>query len=203
MKKCNFMKFKNNKHFYFLIALTFTILSCESEYSKLVKREISAGVKNDSLFFGMKFNDTKQEFFDICQELNNKKMVTHGPQNKFVEYTIKPNKEGESSIQMLFYGIFDKERIMTGLNMRFSYNGWSPWNEKYYADELIPKLKDTLKKWFPGNEFIKVDMKELKKVAFIKIDGNRQIKMYSLDNKVVSVKIEDLGKKSEYNDLTK
>lgn len=203
MKKYNFMKFRINKHFYVLIVLIFTILSCESEYSKLVKREFSTGVKNDSLLFGMKFNDTRQEFFDICKELNNKKLVTHGPQNKFVEYIIKGNEEDESSIQMLFYGIFSKENIMTGLNMQFSYNGWSIWNKKYFADALIPKLKDTLQKWFPGNEFITVDIKELNKEAFIKIDGNRQIKMFSLDSKVVSVKIENLFKKSEYNDLAK
>ncbi len=45
--------------------------------------------------------------------------------------------------------------------------------------------------------------KELNKEAFIKIDGNRQIKMITLDSKVVSVKIEDLDKKSEYNGLAK
>ena len=41
------------------------------------------------------------------------------------------------------------------------------------------------------------------KETFIKIDGNRQIKMYVLDDKLVSVKIEDLDKKSEFNDLAK
>jgi len=203
MGKYNFMKFSINKQFYFIIGLTFIILSCESDYSKLVKREFATGVKNDSLFFGMKFNDTQQDFFDICKELNSKKLVTHGPDNKFVQYFIKPNDENESSIQMLFYGIFDKERIMTGLNMRFSYSGWAPWNRQYYSDELIPKLQDTLLNWFPGNEFIKMDIKKLSKEIFIKIDGNRQIKMYSLDDRVVTVKIEDLDKKSDYNDLTK
>ncbi len=203
MRKYNFMKFRINKHFYVLIVLIFTILSCESEYSKLVKREFATGVKNDSLLFGMKFNDTKQEFFTICQELNDKKLVTEGPQTRFVEYVMEADEKDGSSIQMLFYGIFNKENIMTGLNMQFSYNGWSIWNKKYFADALIPKLKDTLQKWFPGNEFITVDIKELNKEAFIKIDGNRQIKMITLDSKIVSVKIEDLDKKSEYNGLAK
>ena len=203
MKKCNFMKFRINKQFYFLIVIIFTMLSCESDYSKLVKRELATGVKNDSLFFGMRFNDTRQEFFGICQELNSKKLITHGPQNRFAAYTMKPNNVDESSIQMLFYGIFDKESNMTGVNMRFSYNGWFPNNKKYYADKLIPQLKDTLQKWFPGNDFLKVDLKELNKETFIKIDGNRQIKMYVLDDKEVAVRIEDLDKKSEYNDLSK
>ncbi|PHS54429.1 MAG: hypothetical protein COB01_01810 [Lutibacter sp.] len=193
------MKFKINNNYYFLLVLVFTLLSCESEYSKLVKKELATEIKNDSLFFGMKFNDTKQEFFDICQELNEKELVSHGPENKFVEYIIKaPNDDG-SSIQMLFYGIFSKKNIMTGLNMRFSYNAWSPWNKKLSADKLIPNIKDTLQKWFPGNEFIKVDLKDLNNEVYVKIDGNRQIKMYTIDEKVVAVKIEDLDKKSEYN----
>lgn len=203
MRKYNFMKFKINNNYYFLIVLAFTLLSCESEYSKLVKKELATGIKNDSLFFGMKFNDTKQEFFDICQELNNNELVSHGPENKFVEYTIKATNDDGSSIQMLFYGIFSKKNIMTGLNMRFSYNAWSPWNNKLNADKLIPSIKDTLRKWFPGNEFIKVDLKELNNEVYVKIDGNRQIKMYTLDKKVVVVKIEDLDKKSEYNGNSK
>ena len=211
MKKCNFMKFRINKYFYFLMAIVFVISSCESDYSKFVKRELATGVKNDSLFFGMKFNDSKTDFFDICQELNEKEIVTHGPQNKFVKYSMESNGDGESNIQMLFYGIFDKDNMkvfdkdkkMTGLNMRFSFTGWSPWNKNLYASELIPILKDTLKNWFPGNDFIKVDLKKLNKETFIKIDGNRQIKMYALDDEVVSVRIEDLDNKSGYNDIAK
>ena len=205
------MKFRINKHSYFLIALIFTIVSCESDYSKLVKREFATGVKNDSLFFGMKFNDSKKDFFDICQELNEKQVVTHGPQNNFVKYIMNSDEDDDSSIQMLFYGIFDKDGMkvfdrdkkMTGLNMRFSYSAWAPWNKKLYADKLIPILKDTLRKWFPGNDFIKVNIKELNKKTYIKIDGNRQIKMYVLDDERVAVKIENLDEKSTYNDLAK
>lgn len=194
------MKFRTTKQFYFLLALYFSIVSCESDYSKLVKKELASGIKNDSLFFGMKFNNTKQDFFDICKDLNTKKIISEGPQNKFAKYTIKPTDEKESSIQMLFYGIFNKENTMTGMNMRFSYDAWSPWDKKHFSDQLIPFLKDTLEKWFPGNKFINVDLKKLKKEVFIKIDGNRQIKMYTLNAEDVIVKIEDLDKKDEYTD---
>jgi len=203
MRKYNFIKFRTNKIYYFLIIFTFTILSCESDYSKLVKKELSTGVKNDSLFFGMKFNDTKKEFFATCQQLNNEKLVSHGPNNQFVEYTMKANEDDESSIQMLFYGMFNEEQIMTGMNMRFSYNAWAPWNTDLNAEKLIPSVKDTLQKWFPGNEFMKVNLKKLNKDTFIKIDGNRQIKLYILDDKHLTVRIEDLDKKSEYNDHSK
>ena len=48
-----------------------------------------------------------------------------------------------------------------------------------------------------------MDIKELNKEAFIKIDGNRQIKMFALDDEVVSVKIENLDKKNGYNNVAK
>ena len=203
MKKFNFMKLKINNNLYIIIILIFGLSACESKYSKLVKRELTSNVKNDSLLLGLKFNQTKQDFFDICQELNYKKLIKQGPENRFAEYTIKSNNSKESSIQMLFYGIFDKQNIMTGLNMRFSYNAWAPWNKNLYAEKLMPRIKDTIQKWFPGNTFIKINAKKLAQKVFVKVDGNRQIKMYTLNDKQVVVKIEDLDKKREYNGHSK
>ena len=203
MKKYNFMKLIINKHIYLFIIVVFSFLSCESEYSRLVKEELASEIKNDSLLFGLKFNQTKQDFFDICQELNSQQLIKQGPENKFAEYMLKGNEEKASSIQMLFYGIFDKQNIMTGLKMRFSYNAWAPWNKQLYAEKLVPRIKDSLQKWFPGNDFIKVDVKKINRDVFVKVDGNRQIKMYTLNNKTIAVKIEDLDKKREYEDFSK
>jgi hypothetical protein len=197
------MKLRINKHFYLFIILILGLSSCESEYSKLVKRELASDIKNDSLLLGLKFNQTKQDFFDICQDLNNQKLINQGPENRFAEYTFKGNNSKESSIQMLFYGIFDKQNIMTGLDIRFSYNAWSPWNKMLYADKLIPRINDTLQKWFPGNDFIKVNLKNLNSDVFVKVDGNRQIKMYTLNDKSLVVKIEDLDNKRAYNEHSK
>ena len=56
-----------NKITYTLLILlaTIFILSCQSEYSKLVKRELRSGLKKDSLLFDLKFGDTKNDFFDL------------------------------------------------------------------------------------------------------------------------------------------
>ena len=171
-------------------------ISCKkSEYAELVKSEMAKNIVNDSLIFGMKFGDTKQDFFDQCWKLNNQKLVTHGPNNNFVQYDL-PLKEGDSSIYaktMLFYGVFDDEKIMRGMDMQFSYVAWSLWNESLKANKLVPVVMDSLLAWFPGNDFISVVPEKSDKEIFVKVDGNRRIIIEPLKNdKDVDVRIDDL-----------
>ena len=180
----------------FVILLFVLQISCKrSEYAELVKAETAKNIVNDSLVFGMKFGDTKQEFFDLCWKLNNQKIITHGPNNNFVQYDL-PLKEGDSSIYattMLFYGIFDEENIMRGMDMQFSYVAWSLWNNSLKADKLVPVVKDSLLAWFPGNDFIHVTPKKSDKEILVKVDGNRRIIIEPLKNdKDVDVRIDDL-----------
>jgi len=195
MKKL-FLKFiKMNIRVYVLLLLILLVGCSESKYSKLVKTEMAKNIVNDSLLFEMKFGQTRQEFYDQCWKLNNQKIIKQGSNNNFVQYYL-PQKEGDSSInsiKMLFYGIFDKEKIMRGMDMRFSYNAWSLWNESTHSDKLITVVKDTLQSWYPGNGFIEVTMKRSKKDIFVKVDGNRRIIIEPLINtKDVDVRIDDL-----------
>ena len=195
MKKL-FLKFiKMNIRVYVLLLLILLVGCSESKYSKLVKTEMAKNIVNDSLLFEMKFGQTRQEFYDQCWKLNSKGIISHGPNNNFVKYYL-PQKEGDSSInsiKMLFYGIFDKEKIMRGMDMQFSYKAWSLWNESTHSDKLITVVKDTLQSWYPGNGFIEVTMKRSKKDIFVKVDGNRRIIIEPLINtKDVDVRIDDL-----------
>lgn len=195
MKKL-FLKFiKMNSRVYVLLFLILLVGCSESKYSKLVKTEMAKNIVNDSLVFEMKFGQTRQEFYDQCWKLNNKGIITHGPNNNFVQYYL-PQKEGDSSInsiRMLFYGTFDEDKIMRGMDMQFSYNAWSLWNESLHSDKLISVVKDTLQSWYPGNDFIEVTMKRSKKDILVKIDGNRRIIIETLMNtKDVDVRIDDL-----------
>jgi hypothetical protein len=195
MKKL-FLKFiKMNIRVYVLLLLILLVGCSESKYSKLVKTEMAKNIVNDSLLFEMKFGQTRQEFYDQCWKLNSQKIIKQGSNNNFVQYYL-PQKEGDSSInsiKMLFYGIFDKEKIMRGMDMRFSYNAWSLWNESTHSDKLITVVKDTLQSWYPGNGFIEVTMKRSKKDIFVKVDGNRRIIIEPLINtKDVDVRIDDL-----------
>lgn len=188
-----------------IIALIFTqilICSCtRSKYDELVSNESSKNTILDSLVFDFHFGDSKQEFFKRCMDLNKQQIIKEGPNNKFVQYTLHAKDTTQSSIQMLFYGIFNEDKIMTGMDMRFSYNFWSAWSDDYSAQKLVPQLKDTLMNWYPGNDFIPIKLPNSKLEAFIKVDANRQILIYTKDTKDVTVKIEDLRVKypSKYN----
>lgn len=178
----------------FLTLLILLILAgCSgSEYDNLVKTEMSKDLVYDSLFMTMEFGITKQEFFNRCWKLNKQELVKQGPKNNFVEYKLKDQSDKDKAITMLFYGTFNEEKIMTGLDLKFYYEAWSLWNKSLHSDHLIEVVKDTLKTWFPGNDFIKVNLKNQKEVL-VKIDGNRRILIEPLnDNREIDARIDDL-----------
>jgi len=195
MKKQGLSNSKEIKAF----LLTILIMSCiacnQSEYTKLVKSEMSKNIIHDSLFLGMKFGQSKQMFFDKCWKLNSQGLVSHGPSNDFVKYDLplKEGAESTESVRMLFYGIFNDEKKMTGMKVQFSYNAWSLWNKSLQPEILVPAVKDTLKKWFPGNDFIKIKISKNEKDLLVKVDGNRRIIIKPIDdNREVKVRIDDL-----------
>ncbi len=186
------------KQFVFLLLLCFVLSSCESEYSKVVKRELKSGVIHDDLIFGMKLGETLKDFYSVCWDLNKQKIISQGSGNKFAKYTMQMDSMVENSdkVEMLFYGIFDQNKVMHGMHMKMSYLKWAPWNEQYHAEALIEKLKKKYMREYDGNPFIEIDIDEKQK-AFAKVDGNRQILMYRTSDKDVTVKIQDLRKPKE------
>lgn len=173
---------------FFLFSLL-VLFSCKSDYTKLVKKELESGVKNDTLLYGLKFGNTKKEFYKICWDLNSKGIVTHGGNNNFVK-TILRSKDSihkTKTLEMLFYAQFNSEDIITGMNFKFSYLAWAPWNKDLQSDKLLPVVQDSILKWYPGNNFMSV-----KNNIQVKVDGNRQIQIKRETDKDVSVLIENL-----------
>ena len=86
-----------------IIALIFLVSACQSEYTKLVKSELKSGKKNDTIFYNLRFGNTRQEFFKICWDLNKEGKVTNGPSNNTVQTTLIPKDSSETlkKIQML------------------------------------------------------------------------------------------------------
>ena len=189
-----------NKIIFCLLVLTpFLACEIESEYSKLLKKELKSGKSFNDLVLGLKIGQTKDDFYKICADLNQKKLITSGARNLYPEYILYPKdsvKNGKK-IRMSFMGIFDNDRIMKGMDIRFNYYSWIAWREEYNSDNLINEIKDTLQLWYPGNNFIEIDLKLDSKnnLAYVKIDGNRQITMYKIDGRDVAVIIEDVSEK--------
>lgn len=194
----NFMRL--NKIIFCLLVLTpFLACEIESEYSKLLKQELKSGKSFNDLVLGLKIGQTKDDFFEICADLNKKKLITSGARNLYPEYILYPKDSVENGkkIRMSFMGIFDNDRIMKGMDIRFNYYSWIAWREEYNSDNLINEIKDTLQLWYPGNNFIEIDLKLDSKnnLAYVKVDGNRQITMYKIDGRDVAVIIEDVSEK--------
>lgn len=180
-----------------IIILVFSISACQSEYTKLVKSELSSGKKNNHIFHNLEFGQTRSDFYEICWGLNKKGIATHGPSNNYVQTFLEPEDSTQTTkkIRMLFYAKFNDKDIITAMDVKFSYSAWAPWNEELQGDKLLPVVQDSLMKWYPGNPFMKI------KNTLVKVDGNRQIEMVQESDRDVSVVIEDLEYK--YKTLVK
>src|SRR5690606_23311117 len=151
----------------------------------------------DSLILGLVMGENRADFYSRCWELNQKKLITQGPKSQTVKYEL-PVQEGDesiSTISLLFYGIFNTEHTMSGMDMSFSYTACAPWNTTLTAQQLLPKVQDTPKSSVPGNDSTTIDSDSFKSPIYVKIDGNRQIIAYAKDDQDVVVKIEDLKQK--------
>jgi len=180
------------KNVIYLLFLIIVLSSCESEYSKLVKSELKSGVVYEELFLGLKIGETKKQFYDKCWELNKQKLVNQGTGNKYAKYLLDISTEQDTADKVitLFYGIFDEDDVMYGMEFKMSSESWSPWNKHYQSDALIERLKKYYMREYDNNPFISIQANENE--TFAKIDGNRQILIYKLTDKDVSVKITDI-----------
>lgn len=184
---------KESKHLFILLILLHILPSCQSEYDKYAKRELAKGIVYDSLILDMYMGQTQKEFFEHCWSLNKQQLISQGTGNRTAKY-IDPEKENADNSrrkEMLFYGIFDQDNIMRGMEMTFHYLAWSPWNPEMHADQLVEELKLQYVREYGPNPFVEIDLKNQQK-AFVKIDGNRQIVIFAKNKKDVMVKIEDL-----------
>ena len=179
------------KWFCFFSMLAF--ISCKSEYTKYVESELDKGEINDSLIFGMRMGQTRKDFFRICWDLNKAQIITNG-EGMNAKYIEKLDSTEDQTLQktMLFYGIFDQNDTMRGMDIKYKYDSWAPWNKNRHSNVLLNEMKAFYSKNYKGNGFLEIDLDGIKYKAYVKIDGNRQILMYQKDDKDIAVKIEDL-----------
>lgn len=177
-----------------LLVMLVGLISCKSEYETMVNQEIKKDLVLDSLIFGMKMGMTKKDFYSVCWDLNKQQVISQGTGNKYARY-IEPLDDSKVDTlrkELQFFGLFDDQDVMRGMDMIYSYVSWAPWNKGLHADQLAVRLKDDLMNEYEGNEFIEIDIKDKIVKAYVKIDGNRQITLYPKNNKDVAMKIEDL-----------
>jgi len=186
-----------NQYFkiFYLILATLILVSCESDYSKKIKSELKTGETYENLFLNLNVGDTKKDFYDKCWLWNKEGLVSQGPGNQYARYTLdlSEGKDSLSNVDLLFYGMFDDDDIMYGMDMKISYKAWSPWNKDYQASILVSDLQDYYMNLYGKNDFMPISIKD-DVTAYAKLDGNRQILIYALNDKDVAVKITDTSK---------
>lgn len=169
------------------IGLIIHLSSCGgSEYQKMERRELSTGIRYDTLFFGYYFGMPKKAFFDQSWAINRQGLVTNG---NGPEILCRP--QGFSSeTRQIFYPEFTDDKI-TKMWMRFNYVAYNEWNRRFSADSLMKEVIPNVGKWFGVTHFVEIEAKGKPKV-WANVTGNRRLMIYKEDDQVVKVIVTDL-----------
>lgn len=170
-----------------LILLSF-FFSCQSEYAKMEKRELSSGKVVNELFFGLELGMNRKAFFETCWEQNRQGVLTNGPTELSVEHSL--TLPSGNPAKMRFYPKFEEDRIYL-MPVEFQYEGWAPWNEELSAEKLREDVVKLFENWY-GPGFIEVSNADKSQIAFVKMDGNRRIRVFKKHLSVVRAEIVDL-----------
>lgn len=184
------MSMVRNRIVFFCLVLAVVFAGCrESKYEQLVKTELARNVRYDSLFLGLSFNMPRKSFFEHCWNLNKQKVVTNGPGPLSVQHELDSSFLAYPSY-MRFYPEFAEEKICK-MPVDFTYVFWAPWNPDMSADSLELRVKDLFEKWY-GDEFLLVENKDRNARVWVKVDGNRRIRIYKMNISTVRADFVDL-----------
>ena len=171
-----------------LACLILAIPSCKTEYQKLEEKELASGKVENELFLGLELGMTKRDFFESCWELNKQGKLVNGGSELSVVYQLELPSGNPAKMQ--FYPKFHEDKIYL-MPMEFSYEGWAPWNEDLSAEHLLEDTIAQLEEWY-GEGFIEVANEDRTQVAFVKLDGNRRIRVFKKHISSVRAEIVDL-----------
>ena len=171
-------------------SLVFTIflISCQSEYEQLEQKELNSGKQVNELFLGLELGMDRKAFFETCWELNKQGKLSNGPTELSVEY--RAEMPSGNPARMRFYPKFEQDKIYL-MPVEFTYEGWAPWNEELTAEKLREDVLQLLEGWY-GQGFIEVSNEDKSQIVFVRMDGNRRIRIFKKHISTVRVEISDL-----------
>jgi len=83
--------------------------SRQSEYERLVERELAKGVTHNELFLGYELGMPRDSFYEHSWDLNRQGLVMQGPRNQSVQYEM--DDDLPNSAKMFFYPDFYEDKI--------------------------------------------------------------------------------------------
>ncbi|MEJ2005934.1 MAG: hypothetical protein P8X57_13465 [Cyclobacteriaceae bacterium] len=175
----------------YIILLTLFLASCykKGPYREMLDDELASGVRNDSLFLGFHFGMPRKEFYASCWQMNKEGLLIQGPNNLSVQYSL--DDELSMPAFMRFYPSFDDNGNIYSMPMEFIFENYAPWNTSTSSDSLILEVKDLFESWY-GPGFIKLEDEEGARTVYVKIDGNRRIRLFKRDVSFVAADITDM-----------
>jgi hypothetical protein len=163
--------------------------SCQSEYEKMESRELKSGKVANEIFLGLELGMPQKAFYETCWELNKKGILSNGPSELSVEYTAKMSSG--NAAKMRFYPKFEDQKIYM-MPVEFTYEGWAIWNEDLAAEKLREDVIKLFEEWY-GPGFIEVTNEDKSQIVFVKVDGNRRIRIFKKQISIVRAEIVDLN----------
>lgn len=152
------------------------LVSCQkSPYERLEANELARDVRYDSLFLGLHMGMVRKDFYGACWEMNKQGLIMQGPGNLSVQYLID-TPAVKSKMFMRFYPNFNDDKIHE-MPVEFIYEAWAPWNKSLSSDSLLVDVKNLLENWY-GGKFIFLENEKRNIKLWVKVDGNRRIRLY-------------------------
>lgn len=162
--------------------------SCKSEYEKVESRELASGKIINEIFLGLELGMDKKKFYETCWDLNKQGVLSNGPGELSIEYNAE--LPSGNPAKMRFYPKFEDDKIYM-MPVEFTYEGWAPWNEELAVEKLREDVVAFYEQWF-GPGFFEVTNEDKTQIVFVKIDGNRRIRVFKKHESVVRAEIMDL-----------
>jgi len=164
----------------------------KAKYERMLKRELARGVRCDSLFMGLYLGMPEKDFYTKCWQLNKQGLIKQGEGNMSVEY--KTRNELKHQALMNFYPKFSDGKI-SEMPVKYKYTGWAPWNKALSSEKLQLDILAYYEKLY-GKGFMTVSNRIMGN-AYVKIDGNRRITIYKIDDLYVYAIFTDLTVKND------
>lgn len=170
--------FSSMKYIIIIIA-GISCFSCQSEteYQQMLRHEMAKNIRVDSVYLDIYLGMPQQEFYDYCWRMNKEDKMMQGPSNNTVQVDMSDTLQHPS--KMFFYPIFVNRKIAS-LPMIFEYNAWAPWNKELSTEHLLVDVVATFSRWY--GEFKRMG-NEKQGYVYVRIDGNRQVKIFKQDLK--------------------
>lgn len=166
------------KRYLFIFPVLVIMVACSprQRYERMLNHELETGIRHDSLFQGLYLGMSARDFYVHCWNLNRQGLVRQGPENQTVAYQTRDELRFPATME--YYPLFVHDTIAE-MPVKFSYNGWTPWNRKLSSDKLQADVLRWFKKMY-GRGFIKVVHPKWG-TAWVKVDGNRRIAIFKED----------------------